>query len=227
MKTWATLKSEIQEETNSEGEEFFTADELLTWANDGIKEAEKEIVTLHDKYLETEGNLALVSGEQEISLPQDIYANKITQVFYNGAEGTFEIKPIKRREEMYELCSQDNYKYRILNKSDVGRVIKIYPASRETSSDAVDILYIRNAGTLAEDDDTIDIPIADNFIKQYIKDKMQVKELGPGGFNWPSPALESERRLLIEALNQMIPDENNDIEMDMSFYEDSDTYELL
>lgn len=221
MRTWAELREEIQTETNTEGEEFFTPEELRAWANDGIREAEKEIITMHDKYLETEGKLELVEGEHEIQLPPNIYANKITQIFYDGGEGRFEIKPMKRREERYELCGLDQYKYRILNNT-TGRVIKIYPAARETSSDVVDILYVRNASLIEDDDDIIDIPIADNFIKQYIKDKMLEKELGPGAIRWPTSSLQSERRLLVEALNQMIPDENNDLEVDLSFYEDFD-----
>ena len=220
MKTWAEFKSDIQKETNTGGEEFISPEEYLIWCNDAIDEAEKEIVGLHDKYLETYGTLSLVSGEDEIALPENIYANKITGIFYDGDEGVFEVYPIKKKEEIYNTCDQDRYKYKVFNNTD-GRIIKIYPKSRETSA-ALEVYFIREAKTIAEDTDTIDIPIAEGFIKQYIKDKMLEKELGPGGMRWPSQALERERRLLIEALNNMIPDDNNELEVDMSFYEDFD-----
>jgi len=100
-------------------------------------------------------------------------------------------------------------------------VITLYPPSRETSSE-VTVFYIREAGSIVDDTNTIDIPIAEGFIKQYIKDKMLVKEIGPAAIPWPSPALMEERRLLIEALNNMIPDDNNELDMDLSFYDDFD-----
>ncbi len=220
MRTWAELRLEIQKETNTEAEEFISLAEYLTWCNDAIDLAEKDIVTLFDKYLETPGTLSLVSGESDISLPSDIYANKITGIFYTGSEGQFEIKPIKRKDEIFLAHSQDRYKYKIFNKTG-GRVITLYPPSRETSSE-VTVFYIREAGSIVDDTNTIDIPIAEGFIKQYIKDKMLVKEIGPAAIPWPSPALMEERRLLIEALNNMIPDDNNELDMDLSFYDDFD-----
>ena len=60
-KTWAVLLEEVKDDMNLHGEDFVSDAELLAWANDGIEQAEKEIVSLYDKYFETDTALALVS----------------------------------------------------------------------------------------------------------------------------------------------------------------------
>lgn len=219
MKTWAQLEAEIRRETNTEGEDFYQDAELLAWCNDAIDEAAAEIVGLYDKYLETEGYLALTTGSSEVELPADIYANKITGIYYMNGDLQYEIKPMKRRGEMLGVGLNDCYRYRVLNGTE-GRKIKLYPESRETSTTNVVINYVRNPGDIALGTDTIDIPIADNFIKRWIKDRMMEKEVGIQ--EWPTGAVLNEKRIMVEALNNMIPDENDEIGMDLSFYEEFD-----
>lgn len=228
MKTWGQMKSEIETEYNLEGEDFASAEELLTWANEGKDQAEAEIVNLYDKYLETSDYLTLVEGEREIDLPSDIYANKITAIWYNNGHEKYEIKLIKKKEDIYNICENDRYRYSIKNSSSDGIKLILHPQSRESSTNHVEIHYIRQSKPLVDDNSLMDIPLADAFIKQYVKDKIKEKEIGPMNVQAESPALTTERRLLIEALNHMIPSDDADrMEIDLSFYEDSciDTWE--
>ena len=221
MKTWGELKSEIQKEYNVEGEDFVSDTELITWANEGKDQAEKEIISLYDKYLETDGNLTLVQGQAEVSLPEDIYANKITAIYYDNGVEKYEIKLIKKKEDIYNICEGDRYRYTIKNSASDGIKLVLYPTPRESSSTNVKIHYIRESKTLTDDNSLVDIPLADAFVKQYVKDKIKEKEIGPMNVQGESPALTIERRLLIEALTHMIPSDDADkIELDLSFYED-------
>lgn len=221
-KTWATLKLEIKNDMNLHGEDWVSDAELLAWANDGIEQAEKEIVSLYDKYLETDVDLALVSGQSLYSLPSDIMASKITNIDYTDGSLKYEIKYAKTKAELrYEYVNDNYYTYRLRNDSVNGRQIEIFPTPNETSPSNVKIDYIRRANRLVEDTDLIDIPDADAFIKQYIKDQVRGKELGPMWDHNETPSLSRQRALFIEVLNNMIPDETRgEMQMDTSHYDD-------
>lgn len=223
MKTWGEMRSEIESEYNIEGEDFAQPEDLIVWANEGKDQAEAEIVNLYDKYLETFGYLTLVQGEREISLPADIYANKITAIWYVSENEKYEIKLIKRKDILYNISEGDRYGYTIKNSSENGIKLILHPKARESSTDHVEIHYIRESKALTDDDSLMDIPLADAFVKQYVKDKIKEKEIGPMNVQGESPALTRERELLIEALNHMIPSDSADqIDLDVSIYEDHD-----
>jgi hypothetical protein len=225
-KTWATMRDEIQREMNIEGEDFVSQTELMSWANDGKRQAEAEIVTLYDKYLESEATLALTTGINVYTLPTDIYGNKITGVYYNDGTTAYEIRLLRKKEEIMRITTSCDYKYRIINTTASGIQMKLYPTSRETSTQNVTVYYIRASQVITGDTSVMDIPIADAFIKQYVKDKVKEKELGPTSDMGRSQLLEKELNLMIEALNTMIPDESSNlIEVDQGVY--SDFYDCI
>lgn len=230
MKTWAELRTEIKNEMNLNGEDFIADEELLAFANDGIEQAEKEIVSLYDKYFETDAFLPLVSGQSLYSLPSDILASKLTHIEWNNDDHQYEIEYVKTKEQVRYLERQfDRYRYRLRNDTADGIQLELLPAARETAPEAVKIYYIRTAKRIALDTDVIEVPIADAFIKQYIKDQVRAKELGPM-FNYEeTQALSRQRALMIEALNHMIPDDTrNEIHPDTSYYDDiTDEFDYL
>jgi hypothetical protein len=98
--------------------------------------------------------------------------------------------------------------------------IKLYPASRETSSTNVTIFYRRKANRIVSDSTVIDIPEGDSFIKQWVIDKAANKErMTPDAPE--SAALARKRELLLNSLTNQIDDENNEVTMDISHYQDS------
>jgi hypothetical protein len=230
VKTWAELRTEIKNEMNLNGEDFVTDVELLAFANDGIEQAEKEIVSLYDKYFETDTFLPIVNGQALYDLPSDILASKITHIEYDNGSQQYEIEYLKTKGQVRYLDQNDaRYRYRMRNDSVNGHQIELMPKARETAASAVKIYYIRTARRIEVDMDVIEIPIADAFIKQYIKDQVRAKELGPM-FNYEETgALSRQRALMIEALNHMIPDETrNEIEPDMRYYDDiTDEFDYL
>lgn len=226
-KTWATLRTEIKNDMNLHGEDFVSDAELLSWVNDGIERAEKEIVSLYDKYFETDANIALVTGTSLYSLPSGILGNKITHIEYSDGVTEYEVKFMKLKKDARYIDSNDRYyTYRLRNDSVNGTQIELFPPSLETSSTNVKIYFIREANRISEDTDTIEIPLAQAFIKQYIKDQVKEKELGPMFPGMESDELKTEKALMIEALNNMIPDDTRDqVEPDTSFYEDIEHYD--
>lgn len=228
-KTWATLKEEIKDDMNLHGEDFVSDAELLAWANDGIEQAEKEIVSLYDKYFETDTTLSLVNGTAKYALPADIMANKITHIEYNNGTEEYEVRYLKRKDEVRYVDSTNHYyRYRLRNDSANGQQIEIFPTPDETG-DNMKLYYIRSVTRLALDADTIEIPIADAFIKQYIKDQVRGKELGPMWDHSETQAMQRQRALMIEALQNMVPDDSRDeIRPDLSYYDDLyDEFEVM
>ena len=217
MATWATIKAEIENENDLAEETFVDSAELLTYANEAVRDVEKEIHKLHDKYFAAEQNLTLVSGTDLYSLPSDIYANKINALIYDDGADRYEIKPLKNLSDIPLIKPNDMYQYRIVNTTSGGRKIKLYPASRVSDSTSLTIYYRRKVIPFADDTTVLDIPEAQDFIKQYVSDKVSNKErLTPDAPE--SNALKRKRQLLLESLVQMIDDDNTEVNVDMSYY---------
>ena len=223
MKTWLVLKTEIMTECNIQGEEFVSSTELLNWANDAKDEAEAEIISLQERYLETEAPFNLTQAVDTYALPLDIYAAKISGMYFNDGTDKYEIVQIRDKADIMYVQPADRYRYRLTNPSSSGIKVKLYPLPRETSSTIVSFHYIRTSNRLIDDTSKMDIPVAEGFIKQYVKDKVREKEIGPLNGGNRSMSLEKQKSLLIEALVQKTPDDSSDqLKPDMGFYDMSD-----
>lgn len=223
MSTWLELKTEIMDEYDLNEEVFISPTELMRAANAAIEDIEKNIHALDDqgsKYFHNDMSVPLVTAESYIALPTDIYANKVTGIFYNDGSTKYEIKPIMDLEEIQDIQPNDFYRYRIVSDSVNGMRVKIYPASRETSSANVTMFYRRKANRITGDSSVIDIPEGQAFIKQFVIDVAVNKErMTP---NAPeSAALSTRRQQLLDSLTNQIDDENNEVLVDYSHYDQS------
>lgn len=77
--------------------------------------------------------------------------------------------------------------------------------------------YLRSAFRVTDDADFIDIPEFSKYIIQYMKKRVYEKE-GHPNLEQSVNDLNRERDLMIDTLTQMVPDNNDKIEPDMSFY---------
>lgn len=216
MATWADIKSRVQYELDLIDEDFISASELLYFCNRAINTAESLILNLSEDYFLTKETLSLVSGTQEYDLPTGIYAQKIRKLIYSNGARKFLIRRIKRLEETASIQYDYDYKYVITNSLASGLKITFYPTPNE-SGDYVTIWHLRNARTITADTDEIDIPEAEDYITQFIKDQCINKErMTPDAPK--SQALQEQESILIESLTERVPDEDTVPEMDLSFY---------
>lgn len=217
---WSELKAEVKRECNIETETFVTDDELLVWANDAKKIIDQEIVSLYDKYFETYVSIGLVAGQKRYAPPVEILASKITGVYNVSNSTAYEVLYQKDKFKALTARAGDLYTYRMINDYTEGPMIEIYPSPTQSGEELV-VYHIRKSVSLVDDNSLIDSPLGIGFIKQYIKDKVKEAELGPLSGGDFSPQLVQERRLFIEALNDMIPDDTrSQIEPDVTYYED-------
>lgn len=226
MKLWTylQLKTKVEQDLGTEDELFVVPDELLGYFNEAIDQAEQEVLTLNEDYFLNRETITLVPSTSEYELPDGIYAHKIRRVvFANGTE-IYEVQRLRDWKKFEELAhitqyaASAQYSYMLYNPSAGQAKLLLAPASRDAGA-YITIWHIRNANVLEEDDDILDIPESANFVMQYVKNRIYEKEghisLGKGVQD-----LERERELLRSTLSSMVPDANNEIEMDRSSYEE-------
>lgn len=224
--TLANFRTAVEAELDLEDEDFITTAEFTRFVNMAISEAESEIhkLGLEDEYFRSSADLGLTSGTGAYALPSDIYASKILSIQYDSSEKQYEIlriRGVKALAEYHYLRrygSTTCYKYLLSNVAGTGVRVQLAPISGETNSYAT-VWYIRNAKQLSAEADVCDIPFH-NFILQYVRDKCLNKERMTMDAP-PSPALEQQRKLMIETLSEQVPDGHNEIEYDSTHYEES------
>jgi hypothetical protein len=215
--TWAIIKAEIEDECDLAEETFVDAGELMNYANSALEDIEKEIHTLNDKYFAAEANLSMVSGTAAYSLPSDIYATKITGIYFDDGSKSYEIKEIKDLSILPDIETSDDYRYRIINNAATGLQLKLYPTAQTTDSTSVTIHYRRKVNKFLTTATTIDVPEGKEFVKQFVTDKVTNKErMTPDAPE--SAALKRKRDQLLDSLTKQIDDNNNGLGVDMSYY---------
>lgn len=225
--TWLEMKTKIKNDLDLNDEGFITETELLGYVNRAIDEAEQIFMQIYDKYFEYEATISLVSGTDEYAFPSDIYATKALLIQYSNGSQKYPVERIRNLKDIAYVQDNERYRYRIVNDPTDGFRIKIYPTPTETSTNMT-IYYLRNANEVTADSDVIDLPEASGYIEQHTKDSCRNKEMGTMFSAPPSEALQRQESLLRATLSDMVPDEDNRIYADTSFYEDvEDGFEYL
>lgn len=222
--TYAELKLSLQKELDLEDETFITADEFLNYFNSAVDEVESAIHTIYEDYFLTKANISLVSGTATYDFPEDIYAQKIRAILYNdsGSKKYF-VQRVKKLEETMWVENNDFYKYLITNTSADGLQIQFFPTPSETSSTNMTIYYLRNAKRFEDSTDVCDIPEFTHVIVQYVRWKCMSKE-GHPGTQEALADLERMKADMVTTLEARVPDEDNFVMMDQSFYFDFDDW---
>lgn len=230
MKFWtlAEIRSKINRESDLEDEDFVRSDELTEYINEAIDEAEAEIHSLYEDYFLKSEEVTVNPGVSQIDLPLDIYAHKIRRVIFKEGLATestnvYTVNRVKDWHKFEEKAvydtqlSTDLYQYFITNATPGAPKMEIMPTIKETGK--IKTWYLRNANRLALETDICDIPEFINFIFAHVKVKVQEKE-GHPGIQESIMKLEAERNRMNGVLSNMVPDADNEIEMDLSAYQE-------
>lgn len=222
--TWAQIKEKVENDLDLIEETFITPTELLGYANEAIDEIEALVHTLYEDYFLTSQAVTLSLSQTSISMPTNIYANKIRQIFFDNGSQKYEVMRARSLAEVQFVESTDFYRYIPVNPSAGAQALKLFPASRDAGS-FMTIWYLRNANRLSVDADVCDIPEFGHVIIQHMKVRCYEKEGHP---NLPAAVakLEQLKKLMVETLTNMVPDENTLIPPDLSFYRDFNSEEV-
>lgn len=237
--TYGQVRTRVSQECDLGNESFIAADEMVGFCNEALSEAEAEIHKINEDYFLKKALIALVLGQQLYSLPADIYANKIRAILYSNNAIIYPLRHIKRSETtFYDATVTDyfgaaqfyRYRYLIINASAAaGMQLELHPPAVE-SGNLLQIWYLRgvqaiplvSAGSQAASDAVlIDLPEFSNFILHYMKCKVFEKE-GDPRLEGAIIALEHQRKMMVDTLTQMIPDDDDTIAPDLSHYWDQE-----
>lgn len=215
------LLDKVKDDLDLHEETFITESELLGYVNAAINRAEQLILGIHEDYFLDVTNLTLTSGSRLVTLPTGIYAHKIRKLFYINGTTKYEIKRVRDLSTLPDINDSDDYQYVLTNDLSTGVRIRLYPTARETSSSVVECWYLRNARDVDSVSDEVDLPEAQNFILQFVKNECKKKELMGEVTQTMKDDLMVEEEQLVTTLTAMVPDENNEIIVNQDYMDDS------
>ena len=218
------LRDRIQADLDLQDETFITDSDINAWINEAIKKAEAVIHTLYEDYFLVQSTQAITAGTYLYSYPSDIYANKIRKIIYHDGpkNSSHEVKRVSNLVEGSErdiYSTGDNHilQWSPYNSKSDGRQIRLFPEVGRTGT--LIIWYIRNAAQLNADTDNCDVDEFERYILQCVKTECYFKDGDPRAMQ--SKQLEEQlKRDMIETLSNAVPDNNDEIPMDFSFYDD-------
>ena len=122
--------------------------------------------------------------------------------------------------EVDALTTTEVYRYILFNASAASGIkMKLVPTPQQSITGGLKVYYLRGANKLTEDASICDIPEFKDYVVQFMRYRCRVKESHPD-----TPiALEElkfEEQQLISTLKDMTPDGDNEIDMDLSIYDE-------
>jgi hypothetical protein len=234
MSTLADLRQAVVNDLDLQDDDFIAATDLNRWIRDGVKAAERKIHTIYEDYFLTDVEVDITYGQTFVDYPVDIYANKIRKiVFKDGVSGAnVQSHEVKKVKDILNAISRDIYndqttnpilQWSPSNSLASGRKIRLHPANGRTGK--LIIYYIRNARDLILDSDICDIDEFETYVIRYAKTLAYLKDGDPRAED--IKLLEKEIEIEITStLSDMAPDDNNQVELDMSHYKDSNGGDL-
>lgn len=222
--TFTQLKQKLGNDYDITDEVFVNDTELVGYINEALDDAETAIHTMHweDKYFLVPGTLSIVNGTQDYSLPSDIYANKIRQIYYINGQIKYEIKRIRDISQTNFVDVTDQFlRYLLINTTASGVKLRVYPTPTETIN--VPIWYVRNMlrmDTSALTTNICELPECVNFVYQHVKKNLAKKSRRTDLIQLEDADLKIQYQIMLDALKDMVVDENNLIPCDLSSYYD-------
>lgn len=225
-KTYKEIKDKVRKDLGLEQEEFVSAEELLGYCNNAIDEAEAEIHGIYADYFLTSTFMDIIAGQSEYTLPSDIYANKLRSVLYINGDDIYSIRKYKNSNrdkflnlELDRTNTDDTFRYILMNRSYTGVTLDLIPTPIVSLTGKIKLYYLRNANRMVDDTSVCDIPEFVDFVSQYMKVRCYEKEHNENT-EMAISVLQAKRGLMVSTLTNMVPDGDDVIEGDMTFYEE-------
>jgi hypothetical protein len=228
MRFWtlAELVEKIELDLDMQEETFVSPAELVGYINDAIDDAEGLIHNLNEDYfLAKDSSTTLAQGTDEYELPAEIFANKIREIYCISGESYHVVKRARNQQKFYAYRAArtgtgagGDYVYFLLNQTAGSPCILLSPVPA-TAGATLEIWHIRNANRLSADADVCDIPEFMSYIFAFVKERVYFKE-GHPMYQAALAELGRERDDMTVTLQEMTPDAENEIQPDLSYYED-------
>ena len=144
-------------------------------------------------------------------------------ILHSGASSLkYEIRRIKRLEDTLYIEQADLYAYILMNSGSSGMKINLFPTPQDSNSN-ITIWYLRNAKRFTADTDVCDIPEFTSVVVQFVRYKCLTKEGHPDA-GQAAQDLERMKQEMVDTLTARVPDEDNTVLKDTTFYRDFDDW---
>lgn len=200
--------------------------ELLGYINEALRDAEAIVHTLglEADYFLIPATISLVSGTADYVLPSDIFASKIKAMFYINGNTKYEIFRVRDLRETPYFQAGDDYRYQLITTTGTANNMRVrfYPTPAETGA-YIQVWYIRNIATMTTSTaatNVCELPESINFLFAHCKMRIYEK-MGNQNLQLAVTVLQAQKDLMIQTLQEMVPDQNTLVPPDLSFYEDT------
>jgi len=222
--TYSQIKEKLENDTDLIDEDFISETELLGYMNEAIDDAEAVIHTLglESSYFLKNAAITLANGTSDYDYPSDIYAMKIRKIFYVNGNNKYLVQRVRDLNTIQDFLTGDNYQYLPVNVT-AGPKLRFFPTPAESGA-YIDAWYIRNVRKLTTstaDSNTCEIPECINFLFAHCKSRIYEKEGNPNLIKAVDD-VKKQHDLMVQILQEMVPDEDNEIIPNLSFYENSE-----
>jgi len=221
--TLKEIRDQVIEDLDLQEEDWKNITDLNSIVNRAIRDAHRKIVNIYEDYFLTYVQQDILSSDNEIEYPSNIFANKIKSIqFYDGVNSV-KFTKVKRFDETVML---DNHittetlqrKWLPVDSETGGRIIRLFPyigrAGRLT------IWYIREPKKLIDDTDICDIDEFSDYVIQLCKKYYYAVDSDPRFITENTEAARLEKDM-IDTLTNMDVGNDDEIVQDNSHYEDS------
>lgn len=141
MKLWTygEAKTKLISDIDLQDQTFILSNELIGYFNEGIEEAEAEILKLDEDYFLTSFYLPLVLGQAAYDYPYNIYAFKFRGIEYSNGTTIYPILRFRRKGKFDQMATaqqysqSDDYRWFHTNDSAGAAKLNLIPAARETA----------------------------------------------------------------------------------------------
>lgn len=139
FRTYGYMKNKIMLDLDLQDETFIQPDEMVGYANEGLKEAFGEIIGTKQNYFLAKWFIPCVASSDLFPLPPNIFGNKIRGCLYQNGSVIYMMKQM-RDKELFESVAfvnqyglSDEYRYLIRNDTPGLPQLQLAPPSRETA----------------------------------------------------------------------------------------------
>jgi len=222
------LTTKIQRDLELHAEVFIQPEDIQSFINDAIDDAEELIVDCFSDFFLSFKDYTAEAGQEFFEFPDDIYEMRIRGLYYDrnsfaqagSVSGSwYKLKKIPL-EQMAAVDQNDSYRYRLIN-SQAGKQISIFPAIRTDSEGRFKLWYIRKAKRLAEASDVLEAGLRPQFIISHAKVSILAKERSDM-VGLEAEKLSGQREKLLDSLSRVSDDaEDSYLEPDFKALDDA------
>jgi hypothetical protein len=225
--TYAELKDVVLNETGTIGQEIVSELELKSFFNSAIKECESEINGIYEDYFLVRFTpINVVANQANYALPTNLFASKIRSVVFRDGSDIYPVRKMTGTQNFLDIemneyyQTTEDYQFIIVNNPTTFLPeIFLTPTPQSTVANGLVIWGWRLSNKMVSDSSICDIPEFYSFIISYVKARIFTK-LGDPRTGIAQGDLERERMLMKDTLSNMVPNGDNLLPMDLSFYGD-------